>query len=122
MISFFEKYLTLIIGLIIGLVIGCAVGYLYRWTGDGNRKAKADLTQIKADVKQQNDAVQTLEVKRAERKTTNRVIAEDYRRAVTDPVYRSDCFDDVGLSVANEALAGVAKPDATLPKAGSAKR
>lgn len=120
--DFFEKYLMLIIGLIVGLLVGCAAGYIYRWAGDSGREAKAEVKQIKADVQKQNQAVQTLEVKREERKATNRVVAENYRRAVADPVYRSYCLSDDGLRVANQALSGVAKPDAALPKADAARR
>lgn len=122
MTAFFEKYLNLIVGLIVGLLIGTAGGYVYRWAGDSGRDAKAEVKQIKADVQKQNEAVQTLEVKREERKTTNRVIAENYRQATADPVLRSDCLSDFGLSVANQALAGVAKPDAAMPKADPVKR
>ena len=118
MIAFFEKYLTFIIGLVVGLAIGCAVGYLYRWAGDGNRKAKAELAQVEAKVKQLNAAESYLEGKKDERTETYRTITKTVEKIIDRPVYRDVCGDADGLRSINEALAGTAaKSNKAVPNA-----
>ena len=82
--------------------------------------------QIEAAAKKSNVQAEELEKARADREIIYRTITKTVDRIVDRPVYRSDCIDDDGLRIANEALTGApaaaGKPDAAVPKADTAGR
>ena len=109
--AFFEKYLNLIIGLIIGIAVGCAFGYIYRWSGDSDRQAKAEIKQVE----KANSAAQELEIKKNERQIEYKTITKTVDRIIDRPIYRNECIDADGLRSINDALSGSRKPSSAMP-------
>lgn len=100
------------------LTIAFALGGFTTWRYMSNSGAKAELTQVKADVKQGNDAAMELEAKKDERQIVYKTITKTVDRIVDRPVYRNECIDDDGLLAVNAALKGrtPAKPDAAVQR------
>ena len=88
------------------------------------QNATADL--LAAAARQANAQAEELEQAKAKREIIYRTITKTVDRIVDRPVYRSDCLDDDGLRIANEALTGTpaaaSQPDADLPAPDTAGR
>ena len=94
-------------------------GYVTHWKGAKNKAVAAGFEQYKADTKKVVSAADKLEVKNDRRNVEYKSIEKIVEKIVYRDVYRSECVDDDGLRVINQALKGgvAAKPDKTLPAA-----
>lgn len=81
------------------------------------QNATADL--LAAAARQANAQAEELEQARAKREIIYRTITKTVDRIIDRPVYHTDCLDDDGLRIANEALTGTpaaaGQHDAALP-------
>lgn len=106
------------LALIGALAISFVSGYLTKGRQVKDAAAKAQIAQVKADVKKHNEVTNQLEVKRDERSATYRKITSDARR-VAATAGDGGCFNADRLRAANEAIQGrvAAKSDKALPAA-----
>lgn len=103
-------------------------GTAYKLTADHYDAKAAKAQQAAAEAYQArtvelNTIAAQLEQVRHDRKTVYRTITRDVEKVVTRDLYRNDCFDDSGLSIANAALAGRAsagEPAPAVPATGAA--
>lgn len=106
MISFFEKYLTLIIGVCVGICVGFCVGWLWRYSS-AKTGAKLDEAKLyKADTQKVISAADKLEGVKDERQATYRTVDKLVYKIVDRPVYKENCIDTEGEEIVNKALAG----------------
>jgi hypothetical protein len=108
---------------LIGLVLVLASLFgAYTWVRhDAVSDYKVELMLEKAeDDKAQQDKLNTvsaeLETLKAMRADNAKVVYKTVEKIVTRDVYRNDCIDSDGLSIANQALSGGSstKPDAVV--------
>lgn len=111
------------------IAFAVGAGASYKLTADHYTAAAAKQRQAAAEAYQArtvelNAIAVQLEQSRHERKIVYRTITRDVEKVVTRDLYRHECFDDSGLSIANAALAGTytGQPDASLPAAAAAGR
>lgn len=96
-------------------------GYVTHWKVAGSAQVKAELAQVKKDVKQGNDAAKTLEEKKDARAITYKEITKQADRVVVN--HSGVCLDADGLSVINAALKGgaSAKSDKAMSGANASR-
>lgn len=103
------------------------------WKGWSDRAARAELATSNATIESHQQAAAEqrpaiaaagqLETENAKERVVYRTITQTVDRVVDRPVYRSICFDDVGLRLARDAIAGAltdpAESDAVVPGAAT---
>lgn len=117
----------LIIGVLLALM-GAATGGYVKGRVDGASKCEERITALKdasqkakdAEALKANKAATDLEKENADADKQSKEREVIVTKIVERPVYRDRCFDDDGLRIGNEALAGTrsAAPVAPVPMPG----
>ncbi len=110
-----------------GLIAIFAISFAIFWVYDKGYHAseiKQLTLQVAADKKQQdryNDVAQQLEEQKAKRQDNAKTITKVVTKIITHGVYRNECFDSDGMSIANQALSGTPNPTISNAEVPSTK-